>query len=65
VFKVKTPQAQNIVNSLNKFTNTLYRPIRKYVPPIGGIDITPVVVIVGLYILQAIVVRTIGYGHFY
>lgn len=55
VLKVRTAQAHNLVRVLNQFTDRLYRPIQKYVPPIGGIDLTPVIVIIGLNLLQSLV----------
>jgi len=33
------------------------KPVQKYVPPIGGIDLTPVVIIIGLQILSSLVWR--------
>ena len=55
VVKLNSPQARNLYDTLDRFTDRLYRPIRRYVPPIGGIDITPVIVIVGLQILNAVI----------
>lgn len=55
VLKVNNPQARNLVDTLNRFTDKLYRPLRRYIPPIGGIDITPVIVIIGLQILARLI----------
>ena len=57
VINTRNPQAANLVNLLNKLTEPVYKPVRKYVPPIGGIDLTPIVIIIGIYILQTIVNR--------
>ena len=38
-------QAENLIALLARVTDPLYKPLRKYVPPIGGIDITPLIVI--------------------
>lgn len=40
---------------LNWATNPVIMRIRKFVPPIGGIDLSPVVAIIGIYILQALI----------
>lgn len=57
VINTRNPQAANLVTLLNKLTEPVYKPVRKYVPPIGGIDLTPIVVIIGIYILQTIINR--------
>lgn len=49
------PQAQNLVRLLRKATDPLYTPLRKYIPPIGGFDITPIIVLIGLEILRSII----------
>ena len=52
VINIEHPQAKNLVAVLDKATDPVYEPLRKYIPPIGGIDITPLIVIVALSILQ-------------
>ncbi len=44
-------------NLLNKLTNPPMVFLRRYVPAIGGIDLTPMVVIFGIYILQNLLYR--------
>lgn len=39
---------------LNTVTNPVVLRLRKIIPPMGGIDITPLVIIMGIYILQNI-----------
>lgn len=41
--------------ALNRVTEPLYRPIRRYLPDMGGIDISPLVVIFGIYALQTVI----------
>ena len=59
--------AFNVVNSSNNVVRQigmfLYRiaepalaPIRRYMPDLGGIDISPIVLIFALYVLQYIVI---------
>ena len=57
VINAGNEQAQNLLNALKKATDPVYKPLKKYVPPIGGIDITPLVVIVLLSILESVVDR--------
>ena len=39
-------------DALHRLTDPVYRPIRRYMPDLGGIDITPMVLIIGLLFLQ-------------
>lgn len=56
VINTNNQQARNLVELLNKATEPVYKPIRKYIPPIGGIDITPIIVLIGLQILKHIII---------
>lgn len=58
VVNIRNPQAGNLVRLLGRLTEPVYRPIRKFIPPIGGIDLTPIVVIFGLYLVESII-RTV------
>lgn len=52
VMNLSNPQARNLVNLLDKITAPVYKPLRKFIPPIAGIDITPIIVIFGVIILR-------------
>lgn len=54
VINTENQAAKNLINLLKKATDPVYTPIRKYIPPIGGIDLTPLVVIIGLQIIDQI-----------
>lgn len=58
--------AFNIINSSNQFvsmignalyqmTEPLLRPIRRFVPVFGGMDISPIILLVILYFLQTFI----------
>lgn len=64
VINAENQQAKNLTNLLKKLTDPVYKPIRKFIPPIGGIDLTPLIVIVGLTIFEQIVVWRLLYGMF-
>jgi YggT family protein len=61
VLNVRNAQARNIVGLLNKLTEPVYKPLRKYIPSLGGIDVTPIIVIFTIYILQNLIVRSFIY----
>jgi YggT family protein len=55
VLNTANPQATRLVEGLNKLTEPVMAPVRRYVPPIGGIDITPIIVIFGIMILERLI----------
>jgi YggT family protein len=57
VVNIRNPQARNLVDMINKITEPVYRPLRKIIPPIAGIDITPIIVIFGISLLKNLVVQ--------
>lgn len=56
VINVSNPQARNLIRLLEKATDPVYKPLRKFIPPIGGIDITPIIVILGLQLLKSVLI---------
>ena len=61
VLNTRDPQARNLVAVLERATDPVYKPLRRFIPPIGGIDITPMIVIFGIFILRDIIF-TIFFG---
>lgn len=55
VINVKNPQARNLVEFLQKITDPVYKPLRKFIPPIAGIDITPIILIIGISLAKGAV----------
>lgn len=62
----------NVVNLTNRFVATLYdlsermtqpllAPIRRVVPPLGGVDLSAVVLAIGIGFLQRIVQETVQF----
>jgi len=54
VLNIRQPVVQQIWYSLNRILEPLYRPIRRIMPDLGGIDLTPLVVMVGIYICRIV-----------
>ncbi len=46
--------AVRLMTFLHKITDPVFTPIRKYVPPIAGMDFTPLIVIIGLQIIASL-----------
>jgi len=62
--------AFNIINTSNQFISTIgsflhqvtepmLRPIRRFVPPIGGMDLSPIILLVILFFLQTFIATSI------
>ena len=43
---------RSFLNALNRLTEPLYRPVRKVLPDLGGIDFSPFVVLILIAILR-------------
>lgn len=56
VVNVRNPNAANLVRFFERLTAPIYNPLRKIIPPIAGIDLTPIVVIIAIEILKYVVV---------
>ncbi len=54
IVNAENEAAKNLTALTKKLTDPIYTPLRKYIPPIGGIDLTPLVVIIGLQVLGGI-----------
>ncbi len=48
-----------IVQFLYSVTEPLMRPIQRLLPPMGGIDLTPIIAIFAIIFLKAFVVQTL------
>ena len=63
--------AFRVINTSNRFVSTvaeflykatepLLRPIRRYMPDLGGIDISPIVLFIGIYFLQRVIIYVLA-----
>jgi YggT family protein len=43
---------RSFLNALDRMTEPLYRPIRRILPDFGGIDFSPLVVLLLIYVLR-------------
>jgi len=47
---------RSLYEGLRRLTEPMYRPIRRIMPDLGALDLSPLVVLLILYILRAIVI---------
>ena len=57
VVDIRTDATRNIANFLNRATEPVLGPIRRALPDMGGLDVSPIVVIVAIQILQNLLVH--------
>ena len=59
VINTYNPTVRSIWLALDRLTEPLYRPIRRIMPDFGALDLSPMVVLLLLYILSNIVLPNI------
>jgi YggT family protein len=47
---------RSIWNAVNALTEPLLRPIRRMMPNLGAVDISPVILLLGIFLLERIIV---------
>ncbi|MDW4498269.1 YggT family protein [Sulfitobacter sp. D35] len=57
VLNLRQPLVSQIWYGLNRLLEPLYAPIRRMLPQMGGIDLAPLVVLVGVAILRIILIN--------
>ncbi|MEL6482021.1 MAG: YggT family protein [Pseudomonadota bacterium] len=60
VLNVHQPFVRQVWGGLNTLTEPLYRPIRGILPDMGGIDLSPMVVLFAIFALQTVIINNIG-----
>jgi len=57
VLNVRQPLVGQIWYMLQRMLEPLYAPIRKYMPDLGGIDLSPIVALISLEILRIVLIN--------
>ncbi len=52
VVNMSSPFVRSVATALDRLTAPLYRPIRRFMPDFGGIDFSPLVVLLLIMVLQ-------------
>jgi YggT family protein len=55
VLNLRQPLVSQIWYGLNRLVEPMYRPIRRFLPDLGGIDLAPLVVLLILFFLRQLV----------
>ncbi|MEE8440008.1 MAG: YggT family protein [Micropepsaceae bacterium] len=52
VINIRNQFARMVVGALNSLTDPVFRQIRRIIPPFGGLDLSPIVVLLAIFFLQ-------------
>ena len=52
VINTRNMTVYRILDVLNRATEPVFRPIRRLIPPMGGLDLSPLVVLLIIYLIQ-------------
>ena len=66
VINLRQPFVWQVWQGINAITAPIYRPIRRRLPDMGGLDLSPMIVLFGLIALQVIVnnnLAPLAYGY--
>ncbi len=62
VINTRSQAVYSIRRALAALTEPLYEPIRRVVPALGGLDFTPMIVLLGLQFLSNLIRHSLGAG---
>jgi len=60
VLNIRQPLVAQIWYGLNRILEPIYSKIRKFLPPMGGLDLAPMVLIFGIFALRVILANNGG-----
>ena len=55
VINTRNQFVSNVWRILNQITEPILRPIRRLLPPMGGLDLSPIIVFVIIFFLQSFI----------
>lgn len=55
VLNIRQPQVAKIWYGLERILDPIYAPLRRLLPPMSGIDLTPLIVLVALTLIRGLV----------
>ena len=61
VLNISNQFVRQIVRVLDALTEPLFRMVRKFIPPIGGLDLSPIIVLISIQFLNIVLDRFLEY----
>ena len=62
VINVRNQFVRMIVSTLYALTEPLFSRIRRILPAMGGLDLSPIVVLLGIFFLERLIIRLYYFG---
>jgi YggT family protein len=60
VLNLRQPLVSQIWHGLNRMLEPLYAPLRRILPPMGGLDLAPLIILIAIYALQIVLRNNIA-----
>jgi len=60
VLNLRQPLVAQIWDGLNKLLDPIYSRIRSFLPSMGGLDLAPLIVLLGIYALRVVIINNIS-----
>ena len=60
VLNVRQPLVAQIWYGLQRVLEPLYRPIRRYMPDLGGVDLSPIAALLAIEVLRIVLINNAG-----
>jgi YggT family protein len=60
VLNLRQPLVAQLWYGLNRLLEPLYGPIRRVLPDMGGLDLAPLVVLIGIYAIRIVLINNIS-----
>ncbi|WP_299786553.1 YggT family protein [uncultured Marivita sp.] len=61
VLNLRQPIVAQIWDALNRILEPMYSRLRRVLPPMGGIDLAPLVALIGIYIIRIVLTNNAGW----
>ncbi|MBM2321980.1 MULTISPECIES: YggT family protein [Marivita] len=61
VLNLRQPIVAQIWDALNRILEPMYSRLRRILPPMSGIDLAPLVALIGVYILRIVLSNNAGF----
>ena len=61
VLNLRQPIVAQIWDGLNRLLEPIYGPIRRFLPNMGGLDLSPLVALLGVYAIEIILRNNAGF----